>query len=103
VKNSKLINFPNLTSGKGKADLINFFVDGTLPMGGAKISDLTLEQLTYNLDVFKVGIHFLDYMKTTGERVEVGKGVSNTLNEMISAYQNKGGKNSYEDVKKKIR
>ena len=100
---NKLINFPNLGSDKGKTDLINFFVDGTLPIGGAKIGDLTLEQLTYNLDVFKVGIHFLDYMKTTGERVEVGKSISNTLNELISAYQKAGGKSSYEDVKKKIK
>lgn len=99
----KLINFPSLATGKGKSDLINFFVDGTLPMGNAKIGDLTLSQLTNNLEVFKVGIHFLDYMKTRGEKVEVGKSLTNTLSELISAYQRAGGNNSYEDVKKQLK
>jgi RHS repeat-associated protein len=98
--------FTKLTEGKGKSDLINFMLDGTLAFDPSNISKLSLEQLTYNLDIFRAGISFLDHAKKNDERfkdIEVGKNFKVIFEQLESAYKRAGGNDSYEDTKKIIR
>ncbi len=95
----KLVNFSQLASGKGKADLINFMLDGTMTTGSGDYNSLTVQQIQYDLDLIKVGVHFLKHIKSKGESISIQKEISSTFNKLLEAYQSKGGdSNSYNDV-----
>lgn len=83
----------SLAGVQGRKDLINFLVDGTLPMGNNKVEDLTLEQLDYNLKVFYTGIQFI-----YGGGIAYQKELDKTLGNLISAYKKVGGKADYDQI-----
>jgi RHS repeat-associated protein len=91
--NNKRIGDKSLTTGEGRANLINFIVDGTMPIGNSKIEDLSLPDLEKNLRIVYTGIQIL-----YKERLQYQQEFDKTLQPLISSYKAKGGKLNFEKL-----
>ena len=86
--NGNKIGDKSLVNGQGRADLINFVTDGTLPMGNTPLENMSKGQLEYNLRIMFTGVQLL---YRDNERGNINQQTGETFRNLNDAYQQQGG------------
>jgi len=92
--NKNLIGDKTLSTPVGRADLINFLTDGTLPTGNIPISNLSQNDIEKDLRTFYTG-----YQIVLKEGVQYRTELTGKFTELNDAYKKNGGKLNFDNIK----